>query len=236
MLPLYEAIKLRDIQLVKKYAKTNTINDTSNIYYKTGMTALHYAVCCGYDEAIPILLDAGAEINQVNGNNETAIMLAVMNRNFSCFRLLDSKGALYNQKWVGAAIRSILFSDIRSTNYNSATISNLFDNQLLPKQLGEEALIYTVQNNLLDGVSSLLKCGFSPNLCFNDESLLDIANNYDYHTMAELLTEYGAKTNQQNFYTFWQAAKQFREAAKQDEIVSGFVTNPKAGLIERPGI
>jgi ankyrin repeat protein len=59
-----------------------------------GMTALHYAARDGRIEAVRLLLDAGAKINQVSeGNQASPLLVAIVNGNYDLAMLLLQQGA-----------------------------------------------------------------------------------------------------------------------------------------------
>ena len=58
-----------------------------------GMTALLFAARDGQSEAVKLLLDSGADIDQVSGDGSTALVLAALNGEFDIAMLLIERGA-----------------------------------------------------------------------------------------------------------------------------------------------
>jgi ankyrin repeat protein len=58
-----------------------------------GNTALHYAALLGFQEGAELLLGQAAQINAVNNNGETPLIIAVQQRNVPIVRLLMNNGA-----------------------------------------------------------------------------------------------------------------------------------------------
>ena len=57
------------------------------------MTALLFAARDGQSEAVKLLLDSGADIDQVSGDGSTALVLAALNGEFDIAMLLIERGA-----------------------------------------------------------------------------------------------------------------------------------------------
>jgi uncharacterized protein len=58
-----------------------------------GVTALHYASRQGYVEAAQVLVDAGADVNQLSGDRTSPLLVATINGHFDLARYLLDKGA-----------------------------------------------------------------------------------------------------------------------------------------------
>jgi ankyrin repeat protein len=60
---------------------------------KGGLTALHHAARIGFTDAVPALLEAGADINQKSADGNTPLLVALINGQFDLAMLLVEKGA-----------------------------------------------------------------------------------------------------------------------------------------------
>jgi uncharacterized protein len=58
-----------------------------------GLAPLHFAVRQGYVDAATLLLDNGADINQVAGDNSTPLLMAIINGHFDLAKQLLDRGA-----------------------------------------------------------------------------------------------------------------------------------------------
>lgn len=58
-----------------------------------GLTPLHFAVRQGYADAAALLLESGADVNQVTGDNTTPLLMAIINGHFDLARRLLDRGA-----------------------------------------------------------------------------------------------------------------------------------------------
>jgi ankyrin repeat protein len=58
-----------------------------------GLTPLHFAVRQGYADAATLLLDSGADINQLSGDNSTPLLMAIINGHFDLAKRLLDRGA-----------------------------------------------------------------------------------------------------------------------------------------------
>jgi ankyrin repeat protein len=61
--------------------------------FQGGMSPLHFAVRQGHTEAVGLLVDAGADVNQPAGDKATPLLVAVMNGRFDIAKYLLDKGA-----------------------------------------------------------------------------------------------------------------------------------------------
>jgi uncharacterized protein len=61
-----------------------------------GMTPLHHAARLGFTAAVPVLLDAGADINQKSADGNTPMLIALINGQFDLAMQLVEKGANVN--------------------------------------------------------------------------------------------------------------------------------------------
>ena len=64
---------------------------------KGGMTPIHYAARIGFTEAIPVLLDAGADISKKTADGTSALLVSIINGEFDLAMLLIEKGAKVSQ-------------------------------------------------------------------------------------------------------------------------------------------
>jgi len=58
-----------------------------------GLTPLHFAVRQGYADAATVLLESGADVNQVTGDNTSPLLMAIINGHFDLARKLLDRGA-----------------------------------------------------------------------------------------------------------------------------------------------
>lgn len=58
-----------------------------------GMTGLHYAARAGHIEVVDVLLDGGADIDQVSGDGASALVIALLNGHFDLAMVLIEHGA-----------------------------------------------------------------------------------------------------------------------------------------------
>jgi ankyrin repeat protein len=58
-----------------------------------GVTALHYAARQGYREAAQVLVDAGADVNQLSGDQSSPLLVAAINGHFDLAKFLLDNGA-----------------------------------------------------------------------------------------------------------------------------------------------
>jgi len=64
---------------------------------KGGLTPLHHAARIGFTEAVPVLLDAGADIGKKSADGTSPLLVAIVNGEFDAAMLLIEKGAKVNQ-------------------------------------------------------------------------------------------------------------------------------------------
>ena len=58
-----------------------------------GVTALHFAARQGYREAAQVLVDAGADVNQLSGDQTSPLLVAAINGHFDLAKFLLDNGA-----------------------------------------------------------------------------------------------------------------------------------------------
>jgi ankyrin repeat protein len=113
-----------------------------------GLTPLHFAVRQGYADAAVLLLDAGADINQVSGDNSTPLLMAIINGHFDLARRLLDRGG-----------------DPRRPSDNGVTpLYAVLNVQWAPKTLYPQPRAYTQQKlSYLDLMKALLDRGVDVN-------------------------------------------------------------------------
>jgi ankyrin repeat protein len=113
-----------------------------------GLTPLHFAVRQGYADAAVLLLDAGADINQVSGDNSTPLLMAIINGHFDLARRLLDRGG-----------------DPRRASDNGVTpLYAVLNVQWAPKTLYPQPRAYTQQKlSYLDLMKALLDRGVDVN-------------------------------------------------------------------------
>jgi ankyrin repeat protein len=70
-----------------------------------GMTPLHHAARIGFTAAVPVLLDAGADINQKSADGNSPLLVALINGQFDLAMQLVEKGANVNSPATSTASR-----------------------------------------------------------------------------------------------------------------------------------
>jgi ankyrin len=111
------------------------------------MTPLLYAARDGKLEAVKLLVAAGADVNQVDANDISALLMAIGNDRMDVARFLIEKGAdLNHADWYG---RTPLWQavEVRNMDLDSATFKNNVENR----------------DQILDLVGMLLDRGAKPN-------------------------------------------------------------------------
>eukprot|EP00091_Calanus_sinicus_P009867 TRINITY_DN2292_c0_g1_i4.p1 TRINITY_DN2292_c0_g1~~TRINITY_DN2292_c0_g1_i4.p1 ORF type:complete len:124 (-),score=41.03 TRINITY_DN2292_c0_g1_i4:65-436(-) len=73
--------------------RLNMGEDVNQKYYPRYSTPLHDAVCCGRQEIVKILVERGANVNELDYKNMTPLKLAVRYGQEDIETLLRSKGA-----------------------------------------------------------------------------------------------------------------------------------------------
>lgn len=81
------------LTLIKESSKFEDTTNYVNCMDRYGWTALHYAVVCGREEMVELLLQNKANINLTNGMGMTPLMCAALNGKANMIRLLLEKGA-----------------------------------------------------------------------------------------------------------------------------------------------
>ena len=66
--------------------------------YTNDSTALHFAAIKGYEKALKVLLESGADVNAQSQNRDTALILAAMNGRLGTAKILIQAGADINVK------------------------------------------------------------------------------------------------------------------------------------------
>ena len=64
---------------------------------KGGLTPLHHAARIGFTEAVPVLLDAGADLGKKSADGTSPLLVSIVNGEFDLAMLLIEKGANVNQ-------------------------------------------------------------------------------------------------------------------------------------------
>jgi ankyrin repeat protein len=95
---LYLAIRNDDSDIMNILIANGAEVDIKHTRGETEETALHYAAITGRTEAVKLLLEAGANINDKNDKGQTALHLAVDSADGDIVELLLSKGADINAK------------------------------------------------------------------------------------------------------------------------------------------
>ncbi|CAN5749534.1 hypothetical protein BH24ACI5_BH24ACI5_27900 [soil metagenome] len=113
-----------------------------------GLAPLHFAVRQGFSEAATLLLDSGADVNQVTGDSTTPLLLAVINGHFDLAKQLLDRGA-----------------DPRRASDNGVTpLYAVLNVQWAPKTLYPQPRAYTQQAlSHLDLMRALLARGVDVN-------------------------------------------------------------------------
>jgi uncharacterized protein len=113
-----------------------------------GLAPLHFAVRQGYVDAATLLLDNGADINQVAGDNSTPLLMAIINGHFDLAKQLLDRGA-----------------DPRHPSDNGVTpLYAVLNVQWAPKALYPQPRAYTQQKlSHIDLMKALLDKGVDVN-------------------------------------------------------------------------
>ncbi|HVH55708.1 MAG TPA: ankyrin repeat domain-containing protein, partial [Vicinamibacterales bacterium] len=113
-----------------------------------GLAPLHFAVRQGYVDAATLLLDNGADINQVAGDNSTPLLMAIINGHFDLAKQLLDRGA-----------------DPRHASDNGVTpLYAVLNVQWAPKTLYPQPRAYTQQKlSHIDLMKALLDKGVDVN-------------------------------------------------------------------------
>jgi ankyrin repeat protein len=77
-------------------ADVNTEGPAVSGNMRGGMTPLHHAARIGFTAAVPVLLDAGADINQKSADGNSPMLVALINGQFDLAMQLVEKGANVN--------------------------------------------------------------------------------------------------------------------------------------------
>jgi len=164
---LFAATEAGDLAKVKELLKKETKETIDQVDFY-GYTALHAAAESNHPDIIPLILDAGADINRATYDATfTALHHAMAKRNFDCARILIDRGADVNLLNEGGCFGS-------SLHYAVFTDSEEFVRLILSK--GGDV-------NLLSGQ------GYSP---------LHTAVIGDQANIAKILIEAGADVNQKD--------------------------------------
>ncbi|MDQ3418385.1 MAG: ankyrin repeat domain-containing protein [Acidobacteriota bacterium] len=113
-----------------------------------GLTPLHFAARQGYADAAALLIESGADVNQVTGDNTTPLLMALINGHFDLARRLLDRGA-----------------DPRRASDNGVTpLYAVLNVQWAPKTLYPQPRAYTQQVlSHLDMLRALLDRGVDVN-------------------------------------------------------------------------
>jgi ankyrin repeat protein len=113
-----------------------------------GLTPLHFAVRQGYADAAALLLESGADVNQVTGDNTTPLLMALVNGHFDIAKQLLDRGA-----------------DPRRASDNGVTpLYAVLNVQWAPKTLYPQPRAYTQQRlSHLEMMKALLDKGVDVN-------------------------------------------------------------------------
>jgi ankyrin repeat protein len=113
-----------------------------------GLSALHFAARHGYADAAALLLDAGANIDQVSGDNTTPLLMAIINGHFDLAKQLLDRGA-----------------DPRRASANGVTpLYAVLNVQWAPKTLYPQPRAYTQQKlSHLEMMTALVEKGVDVN-------------------------------------------------------------------------
>jgi len=145
-----------------------------------GDTALMMAARTGKPDAIKVLLDHGAQVNQTNPRAQTALMWAVSEKNAAAAKLLIDRGADVNAK---------------TNPLPPPRKLDLIFSAPTPAG-GMAALLFAARQNDLASVKALLAGGADINLTSADGStalLVAIIN--EHNELAEFLMDHGADPN-----------------------------------------
>ncbi|MEW6322660.1 MAG: ankyrin repeat domain-containing protein [Acidobacteriota bacterium] len=119
------------------------------VAYQGGLSPLLFAARQGHIDAARVLLDAGADVNQVSGGDQTSpLLIAIMNGHFDLAKLLIERGA-----------------DVNAAAHNGATpLYATLNVQWAPKALYPQPRAYLQQTlSHLDMLEILLAAGADPN-------------------------------------------------------------------------
>jgi len=158
----------------------NAGEDPNAVISPEGDTALLMAARTGKVDAIKVLLDHGAQVNQTNPRGQTALMFAAAEKNAAAAQLLAQRGANVNAK---------------TNPLPPPRKLDLIFSAPTPAG-GMTALLFAARQNDLASVKALLAAGADVNLTSADgTSPLLVAIVNEHNTLARYLLEHGADPN-----------------------------------------
>lgn len=164
-----------------------------------GGTALHLAAARGHAHLVPILTDAGADVQAVDTRGTTPLYAAAARGDLATVRALLDAGAHPDgpDAWPFMGLRPLHEA---ASSGSAAVVRALLDAGADPLEsmnggigLGYDALGFAIAGGHADVVRVLLDTGADPNrMGETEESPLDLARSLHLDAIAEMLLEAGA--------------------------------------------
>lgn len=191
-----------DVATLRLVLARNHPTQCQNISLEELNQGLVMSVVRGYKECVELLLESGADVNVINSDGDTLLMLAVRHDHVDLVQYLLTKPIHIERK-----------------NFDSRTALHLAcisDNQIIAEMLlaagadktvktynSETPLTIAVSNNNLNIVKFLLKKGCEVNdKTHVDNYLIHIASTNDNCDMCRILVDAGAIVNCKNCFGF----------------------------------
>ena len=207
MLECIALIKQGDIEGVRKMLDNglSTNRSACGPRGKGFISLLHTAVNYGQTNIVQLLLERGADVNQLSDSDDyTPLMVAIRKQNLDMVRLLIQHGANVNHSveddgWGATYGLTPLMlsaeydnSDILQVLIDNGAIVDHREEYMETYNTGYTALLYAISYNKRANVKLLLQKGANPNICdVNNVSPLTLALRSRYYRIAFMLIMYG---------------------------------------------
>lgn len=146
-----------DLELIDILLEAHADVNLEGLY---GAMPLGNSTMCS--ESVKKLLKAGADVNQRNNNKQTALILAVKNRNVESVKLLLDAGADVSAKDV-EEMTPLLYAFKNNDMETVKMFSKKFDKKLLyDDEILSKALFFAIVNSQIETVKYLLDRGANP--------------------------------------------------------------------------
>jgi len=203
---LYAAIKQDSPELVngafQRDPKSKSPSHPDEIIFRSGMNSLQFAASCGSVACAKILISFGADLNQVDSNNKSLLIIACEKNKFLFAKYLLEQNVDYRVKDKDG--QSAL--DYAYANNKLDIISLILSAESKENKLLEGELLNAVIDNDGERVSMILSQKSSRGLprimpssaLYTDDkmTLLHFASTYGHEEAMKVLIEYGAGVNE----------------------------------------